>query len=204
MRVGPGGSIADIGCGEGGAALWVARETGTAVTGVDVSAVAIARARERIADFGIEGRAEFAVGDFVATGLSAASCDGVMSLDTLQFVPDKREALREMARILRPGAAFAFTTSEFFANTPEGPQVADHRPLLREAGSALEAYEPTPDWERTFRAIVAGMERERAAIAAEVGEETTDRSIAQMRERAACFPGWRRVLIVALNGTARE
>jgi hypothetical protein len=161
-------------CGVAG--LWVARETDADLVGVDVSPVAVARARERIGAFGLHGTAGFAVGDFVDTGLPTASCDGTISLDVLQFV---------------------FATSDFPVSPPDEPQVADHRHLLRDAGFAVEAYDPTQGWERSFRAIVAGMERERDAIAAEVGAAIADASIAQMRERASRLPGWRRVFIVA-------
>lgn len=147
LGVASGRRIVDLGCGEGSAGLWVARETGASLIGVDVSSVAIARARARIPHFGCEGRADFAVEDFVATGLPAESLDGAMSIDVLWVVPDKAAALREVARILRPGARFVFATWDFAASPPGGPQVADHRPLLRDAGFATEAYERTGHWE---------------------------------------------------------
>jgi ubiquinone/menaquinone biosynthesis C-methylase UbiE len=50
---------------------------------------------------GLGERVRFQVGDLTATGLPDASCDAVMSLDVLVFVPDKAAALREVARILR-------------------------------------------------------------------------------------------------------
>jgi SAM-dependent methyltransferase len=85
----PGGSLLDLGCGEGGPGLWVARQAGATLTGLDLSAVAVARAGSRVADFGLAGRARFAVGDFAATGLPAASFDGVLSIDVLWALPDK-------------------------------------------------------------------------------------------------------------------
>jgi 2-polyprenyl-3-methyl-5-hydroxy-6-metoxy-1,4-benzoquinol methylase len=47
LRVGPGQSIVDLGCGHGGPGLWVARETGATLVGIDQSRRAIALAPER-------------------------------------------------------------------------------------------------------------------------------------------------------------
>lgn len=41
--------------------------------------------------------------DVTALGFRAASFDAVLSLDVLEHVPDHRAALREIARVLRPG-----------------------------------------------------------------------------------------------------
>src|SRR5207247_2307612 len=47
LQVGPGQTFVDLGCGHGGPSLWLARQTGAAVVGIDVSAVAIANAPDR-------------------------------------------------------------------------------------------------------------------------------------------------------------
>src|SRR5215208_4359870 len=63
LRVGPGQTFIDLGCGQGGPGLWVARETGAALMGVDLSSVGIARAAERAQEFGVADRARFQVAD---------------------------------------------------------------------------------------------------------------------------------------------
>jgi len=174
LGVGPGERIVDLACGNGGVALWLARETGAHATGVDLSAEAVRQARERVAAFGVDGRAEFLVGDFAATGLPARSFDGAVSIDSLWMAADKSAVLREVARLLRPGAPFVFTTWDFGVTPPEGPQVADHRPLLEEAGFAVERYEVQPDAERRrayYERLVAAEE----ALAGEMGVEATAR-----------------------------
>ena len=94
LRVGPEHAFADLGCGTGGPGLWVARATGGALIGIDLSPVALEQARRRAVAFGLSGRSRFQVGDFLATGLPAESVDGVMSIDALHFAPDKAAALR--------------------------------------------------------------------------------------------------------------
>jgi SAM-dependent methyltransferase len=47
LRTDAGGTIVDLGCGNGGAGLWFARELGTKLIGIDLSAVGVATAFKR-------------------------------------------------------------------------------------------------------------------------------------------------------------
>src|SRR4051794_20000447 len=47
LGVGAGQTIVDLGCSQGGPSCWVARETGAALVGIDLSPVGLARAAER-------------------------------------------------------------------------------------------------------------------------------------------------------------
>ncbi len=197
LGVGPGQSFVDLACGAGGPGMWVARETGAAVIGIDLSAVAIRQAVARAEAFGVAGRVQFRVGDVVATGLPAHGQDGAMSIDALWVVPDKGTALREVARLLRPGARFIFTTWDFGVSPDDEPQVADHHPLLDAAGFDVEAYEETAGWARDFQALVTGYEAARDQLAAEFGEQGADDLLAHHRRRAALLPQWQRILVIA-------
>jgi SAM-dependent methyltransferase len=68
--------------------------------------------RRRTAQLGLDARASFAAGDLAASGLADASCDAVISLDVLLFVPRPGRHRPRCSRILRPGGRFAFTTWE--------------------------------------------------------------------------------------------
>ena len=154
LRIGPGDTLADLGCGQGGPGLWVARETGAAMVGIDLSDIGITRARERAQELGLADRARFRTADIVSTGLSDATCDGAMSVDTLWAVTDKGGALREAARILKPGARFAFTNWDRDLSPPGYlPPLSDHRPLLGQAGFEVEVYEIRPGAEDKRRAF---------------------------------------------------
>ena len=74
--------------------------------------MAAKRASERTGPLGMSGKATFRQGTFEETGLESASADAVMSVDALQYVPDKTAALVEVARILHPGGRFAFVAFE--------------------------------------------------------------------------------------------
>ncbi len=151
LRLGPGGTLVDLGCGMAGPALLAARETGANLIGVDFSAVAVTLATERAANLGIS-QARFVAGTFAGTGLDAASADAAMSEDAIQYAPDKTAAIKEAARILRPGGRFVFTAFELEPEHVKGVPVIgddpvdDYRPLLSAAGFNIGTYEGVPGW----------------------------------------------------------
>lgn len=169
VRVGAGQVFADLGCGAGGPGLWVARQTGAQVWGIDLSPEAIAQATHRARRQGQTAR--FAVGDFLATGLPEAQCDAGLSIDALWLAPDKALALVEAARILRPGGRLVCTTWESRLPLPGlPPQAADYQPYLKAAGFETLVYEETPDWERRQRGVYAGVLAAQEALFQEQGE----------------------------------
>jgi ubiquinone/menaquinone biosynthesis C-methylase UbiE len=172
LRIGPGQTFLDLGCGQGGPGLWVARETGAAVLGLDLSEVGVARARDRARQLGLADRARFEVADVVSTGLPAASFDGAMSVDTLWAVPDQAQALSEIGRVLRPAARFTFTNWDRDISPPGyPPSLPDHHPLLERAGFAVEAYELQVGAEAKRRAYYERVVAAAPQLAAEMGAD---------------------------------
>jgi ubiquinone/menaquinone biosynthesis C-methylase UbiE len=163
LAIRPGSVLVDLGCGRGGPGLWLARATGADLIGVDYSANAIELANQRITEFGLMGRASFLRRDLRATGLPDQSCDGAVSLDVVMFVPDKSAVIREVARILRPGARFIFTAFE-------GKDLEHYRLPLQENGFEIEVYEEKPDWQRRQLIFYQRAVDEQAALFEEMGE----------------------------------
>ena len=62
LRLGRGNTLVDLGCGMGGPALWLARETGAKLIGVDLSPVAVTQAGARAAALEFASQARFVVG----------------------------------------------------------------------------------------------------------------------------------------------
>jgi SAM-dependent methyltransferase len=160
----PSKTVVDLGCGRGGPALWVARETGAQLIGVDFSPAAVVQAATRAAVLGLTDQTRFVVGTFDHTGLESHSADAAMSEDALQYAPNKRAALVEAARILRPGARLVFTAFELDPDRAAGLPVIgadpadDYRPLLEEAGFTIDTYEDVLGWPepmtRTYQALL--------------------------------------------------
>ncbi|RRR96879.1 SAM-dependent methyltransferase [Glycomyces terrestris] len=63
IRPAPGTAMLDLACGKGEMLSTWARDHGTTGTGVDISTVFIAAARERAAELGVAGRVRFVHGD---------------------------------------------------------------------------------------------------------------------------------------------
>jgi SAM-dependent methyltransferase len=95
-----GRDVLDVGCGDG-ALLRTAAARGAKATGIDADLAMLAAARRKVAAAGVdtrllEGKAEL-------LPFPDASFDVVVAITVLCFVADATGAVREMARVLRPG-----------------------------------------------------------------------------------------------------
>ncbi len=200
LQVGPGDTFMDIGCGRGGPGLWVARETGATLIGIDRMAVALEQAAERASDFGVADRASFQVVDIQATDFEDASLDGAMSIDVVVFLDDKTAAFAEIARVLRPGARLAFTVWESDRLRLAGnmtTQLADYRPLLEDSDFSIETYEEPPLWREQMRAVYERDVAEGDKLLAEMGDAAGQRLIDQATEGLENLDDRRRIFAVA-------
>jgi ubiquinone/menaquinone biosynthesis C-methylase UbiE len=99
--------VLDIGCGVGTDAFELASRVGPNgfVTGVDLSETLIAEAIRRMVGRSVSPI--FEVGDAQALRFSDCSFDAVRTERMLMHVPNAKQALSEMARVLRPGGRMA-------------------------------------------------------------------------------------------------
>jgi ubiquinone biosynthesis O-methyltransferase len=95
-----GRRILDVGCGDGALAC-AAASRGAEVSGVDPDPAILAAADSRAAQAHV--RATYLNGRVERLPFPNASFDVVVSVTVLCFVPDAAGAVREMARVLRPG-----------------------------------------------------------------------------------------------------
>jgi SAM-dependent methyltransferase len=98
-----GERVLDAGCGIGGSAVWLARNVGARVTGINLNPRQVLLAKALAARHGVEGRVRFFVADFASTGLPDESFDVVWALESFCYAEDKLAVLIEAARLLRPG-----------------------------------------------------------------------------------------------------
>jgi SAM-dependent methyltransferase len=181
--------LLDVGCGRGGPGLWIARELGVPLVGVDIVAEAVAAAPERAAAFNMCSRAQFHVASATDTGLPAARFDGAISIDALWMVLDKRAAFAELARVLRPGGGLAFTTWE--------PTHLDYCWYLEPAGFGNITKRRVPGSAERQIAVYEGILRHRESIAAELGPDAAEVLIAEATETPAMLDDAPRVIITA-------
>lgn len=108
MPLGPEARILDLACGDGRVGALVPEGSCRALTGIDVSADALAIARARWA-----GRREFRFAAMDASRLAFAdgSFDVVTLVEASEHVHEIERVLDEAARVLRPGGTFIATAA---------------------------------------------------------------------------------------------
>jgi demethylmenaquinone methyltransferase / 2-methoxy-6-polyprenyl-1,4-benzoquinol methylase len=107
LEAGPADSVLDVACGTGAVAIELVRRYGCRVTGVDQSPEMLDSARRRLGNRVelVEARAE-------ALPFADATYDGLTFTYLLRYVDDPAATMRELARVVRPGARVAML--EFF------------------------------------------------------------------------------------------
>jgi SAM-dependent methyltransferase len=157
LRLAPGGTLLDLACGRGAYGLLIARQTGASLVGMDFSAQAVAEAGEQAARTGVP--ASFRVGDLTATGLPAASVQGVLCTDAIQFPDEPADAYAEIRRVLAPGGRVVLTCWEPLDRGDERvpPRIrrANLAAGLRRAGFADAEVFDRPSWLARERAMWA-------------------------------------------------
>ena len=143
-QVGPSTRLLDVGCGSG-LTLVLAQQRGAVPAGLDISPGLLQVARDRLPD------ADLREGDLEFLPFGDAAFDAVTGINAFQFAGDPRQALREAARVTRPGGrvvASLFAAPERSQGTivheamsalipPE--QAGDHAPYALSAPGNLEA-----------------------------------------------------------------
>jgi SAM-dependent methyltransferase len=179
LALSPGQTLVDLGCGRGGPGLWLAREAGVSLVGVDFSRVAVSHAAQRADVFGLAGRARFVVGDLTGTGLPDASADAAVSVDAFHFAADPAAAAVEVRRVLRPGGRLVLTNWQ--PKVPgdvrlPGRMRIDWPRLLRGAGFVGVQIEGRPEWQDLWTRI--------HRVALDLGDPGDDALLADLQAEA--------------------
>lgn len=196
LNVAEGDTIVDLGCGRGGPGLWITRKTGTNYVGVDLSEIGMEVAAQLAKELGLKGKISFQEGNICATNFPDNCFDGAISIDVMQFLPDKFAGICEAARILRSDSFFAFTAWEW-KNSPIPNRVDDYRPLLRKAGFRVEIYNETPDWERRQREVYQETLKSKKILINDMGLELASVYIREAKGYLRKLKDMRRILAVA-------
>jgi demethylmenaquinone methyltransferase/2-methoxy-6-polyprenyl-1,4-benzoquinol methylase len=100
--------VLDVATGTAAVAIAMARRYGCRVTGLDQSAGMLKTGERRVALAGLTGRIELVEGNAEALPFDDASFEGVTSTYFLRYVEDVPAAIRELARVARPGAPVGY------------------------------------------------------------------------------------------------
>jgi SAM-dependent methyltransferase len=107
LNAGTGAHVLDIGSGLGGPAIYLARQMGCRVTGIEASAEHVRAAADAGADAGVADRVRFVAGEVVNAGFPLGAFDGIVSHDAFVTVANKRRLFALCRRWLRPGGRLA-------------------------------------------------------------------------------------------------
>jgi SAM-dependent methyltransferase len=115
-----GATVLDVGCGAGTDLLLAARRIGPGgrAIGVDMTAEMRGMARAGAAAGGL-ANVDVRDGNATALPVDSATVDVVISNGVLNLVPDKRTALSEIRRVLRPGGLVQIADIVLGVDLPE-------------------------------------------------------------------------------------
>ncbi len=119
MQIDAAKTVLDIGCGTGVAARAIARRPGFSgrVLGIDLSEALARAASQLAADEGLDDRTEFRAGDSRKLELADGAFDALVAHTLLSHVDDPLVAIREAARLVRPGGMIGIFDGDYASMT---------------------------------------------------------------------------------------
>lgn len=93
--------VLDAGCGVGGSSVWIAKNRGAKVTGININENQLSEARELAKRNDVLDSVRFIQKNFMDTGFPDNSFDVVWGLESICYAEDKKAFLNEARRILK-------------------------------------------------------------------------------------------------------
>jgi demethylmenaquinone methyltransferase/2-methoxy-6-polyprenyl-1,4-benzoquinol methylase len=143
LEVGAGDTVLDVATGTAAVAIELARRSGCRVVGLDQSPAMLETGHRRVAAAGLSDRIELIEGTAERLPFDDDSFDGLTFTYLLRYVDDPAATMRELARVLKPGAGIAML--EF--GVPRGLARPAWELYVR-AGLPLLGAVVSPGWRR--------------------------------------------------------
>jgi ubiquinone/menaquinone biosynthesis C-methylase UbiE len=143
----PGGEVLDVGCGPGVMAQAMV-DLGCTFWGLDPSERMLEICRGRFKD---DHRIKFLSGEATRIGFPDESFDAVLCMGVIDSVPDVRQSVSEMLRVLRPGGTLLITFTNvrspysWWKKRVFYPGVAVYHAFSRNHASSRDPKTPPPD-----------------------------------------------------------
>ena len=141
-------SVIDIACGKGTTSILLAEKYGCKVTGIDLSNDLIDYAKELARKRRLDARIDFRVGNALDLPFNDNEFDFAISQAILVLVPDKKRAIKEAFRVIKPGGCAGWIELSWKEDPP-----AD---FMRKVSNELCAYcmanvSTFEGWEKLFK-----------------------------------------------------
>jgi demethylmenaquinone methyltransferase / 2-methoxy-6-polyprenyl-1,4-benzoquinol methylase len=147
LPVGPDDTVLDVATGTAAVALELVRQTGCSVVGVDQSPEMLDEARRRLLLAAETKRVRLVETSAQELPFDDGSFDGLTAAYLLRYLDDLPTDLRELARVLRPGAAAALL--DF--GVPPGPLPRAAWNLWVDVGLPVLGRAISPGWHEVGR-----------------------------------------------------
>ena len=194
-HIGPGSYVLDVGCGAGVTPAFLAKQYGCRVVGVDILQAMVDKSRERAAREGVGDQVEFRVADAQDLPFEDALFDAVITESVTALPEDKQKAVREYARVTKPGGYVGLNESTWL-KVPPPPEMIEW--VSQDVGATAE---PLTSAEWTGLLENAGLSDIVARVSTvDVRNET--RGIFQRYGCAGMLGIWRRTLGLYLRNPA--
>jgi SAM-dependent methyltransferase len=168
------GSVLDLGCGQGGTAVELTAPYGRYV-GVDISEVALRRAREKVANAGLTSRASFACSDFLAFNPDE-KFDVILFRESMYHVPidQVKTILDRYSQFLTDHGVFIV---RLYLAGPSGERRFRPKAVIRTIEENFDVIEKVPYQDRSATTVIVFRPNLSAARRGTNAPVTTARSI---------------------------
>ena len=102
-----GDTVLDVASGTAGVALQIAERTGARVVGLDLTEQMLRQGKRNVGGSAVSDRIELLAGRAEQLPFADATFDGLTFTYLLRYVSDPQATLRELARVVKPGARVA-------------------------------------------------------------------------------------------------
>ena len=148
LELQPGQRLLDLGCGAGGISAYISDQTGTHVTGVDYSALAVSVAMERTDSK--RSMMTFLEADLNTLDLPPRSFDAAISIDSIYWVSNVLNSIERIISTLKPGGQFAILVVQLleYCDRPDEMEI-DNTPVARALetlGLDYQAFDETENF----------------------------------------------------------
>ncbi len=123
-HIGQGKYVLDVGCGVGVTPCYLARTHGCRVVGVDILEGMIERSKERAKKEKVLDRVEFRIADAQNLPFEDDLFDAVITESVTAFPEDKQKAVKEYARVTKPGGYVGLSESTWLKVPPPPELIA--------------------------------------------------------------------------------
>lgn len=149
VAISPQDRVLDAGCGIGGSAIYLSKNYHCETTGISIVPHQIQQAKAKALEHGVDEITEFIVADYCETPFEDHSFDVVWAIESVCYVVDKSEFIKEAHRVLKPGGKL-IVADGFRLNQ----QLSEKEELIMkrwEAGYAVERLGVDSEFDTSLR-----------------------------------------------------